>query len=44
MVQFKNKWEKEKGVKFSKRGLVDFIEKFINDESATNQKAWEQKL
>lgn len=41
MVKFKNKWEIEKDVKFSKNGLSSFIETFLEEESAEKQDAWE---
>lgn len=44
MTKFKNKWEHEKGVKFSKRGLAEFIDKFLIEESSATTKDWEQKL
>lgn len=43
MIEHKNPWEKKNGVKFSKRGLIEFIEKFVEHESSANQKEWEQK-
>lgn len=41
MTKFKNKWEHEKGVKFSKKGLAEFIDNFIRDESTASTKDWE---
>jgi hypothetical protein len=40
MVEHKNEWELENGVKFSRRGLIEFIENFIEHESDKNQKEW----
>lgn len=34
MAKYKTPWEIEQGVKFSKRGLIDYIEKNIAFESA----------
>jgi hypothetical protein len=34
MAKFKTPWEIENGVKFSKRGLIDYIEKMIEYDSA----------
>ena len=36
MVQYKNKYEHEMGVKFSKKGLVSFIESLLQRESSTS--------
>lgn len=50
MAKLKTEWEIESGVKFSKRGLMSFIEEQIAKESADNKddpktaKAWERKL
>jgi hypothetical protein len=50
MAKYKTEWEIEQGVKFSKRGIIDYIEKMIAYESAQNKedpanaKLWEQKL
>lgn len=44
MLPFKNEWETQKGVKFSKNGLIEFIDKFLKEESTEFQKAWEKKL
>jgi hypothetical protein len=44
MVPFKNAYEKELGVKFSKRGIIDFIEEFMRTENAENNPAWKEKL
>lgn len=46
----KTQWEEESGVKFSKRGIIEHIEKILSLESPLNKedpkisKAWEQKL
>ena len=49
MVKFKTEYEKEMGIKFSKRGIIEFVEGFINYESSRNKedprtaKQWEEK-
>jgi len=42
-------WEKEKGVRYSKLGIVEFIEKTLKEEDPNgkdkkNAKLWEKKL
>ena len=50
MAKHKTQWEIDQGVKFSKKGLIDYIEKMIayesnqNKEDPANAKLWEQKL
>jgi len=50
LVPFKNEFEHKLGVKFSKNGIIDFIENLIATESAHNKddpriaKLWEEKL
>ena len=49
MAKLKTEWEIKNGVKFSKRGIVDYIERFlatesINSEDPQTAKAWEEKL
>lgn len=44
MKQHKNEWELEKGVKFSKKGLIEFIDKFIEEESSESNPDWQRKL
>ena len=50
MAKHKTQWEIDQGVKFSKKGLIDYIEKMIayesnqNKEDPVNAKLWEQKL
>ena len=50
MAKLKMPWEIESGVKFSKNGLIEFITKFLDQESPFNEedpacaKLWEQKL
>ena len=47
MAKIKTPWEIENGVKFSKRGLIDYITKMIEHECAqntqdpANAKLWE---
>ena len=49
MVPLKNKQEKDLGLKFSKNGIIQFIEKFLDHESSNNTvdpttaKAWKEK-
>ena len=35
MAVLKNQWEIDNGVKFSKNGLIEYIDSFIERESAT---------
>ena len=42
MASLKTDWEM--GIKFSKNGIKDAIEKFIEKESVQNDPRWEQKL
>jgi hypothetical protein len=50
MAKHKTQWEIDQGVKFSKKGLIGYIEKMIayesnqNKEDPVNAKLWEQKL
>jgi len=50
IAKYRTPWEEEEGVKFSKRGLIEYIERMIKQESAKNKddpanaKLWEQKL
>ena len=50
MAKHKTQSEIDQGVKFSKRGLIEYIEKMIalesnqNKEDPANAKLWEQKL
>ena len=50
MAKLKTDWEIEAGVKFSKRGLIEYIEKMHEFENINNKedpkvgKAWERKL
>ena len=37
MIDMKTPWEKEMGIKYSKRGLVTFIEETLARESANNK-------
>ena len=49
MIPLKNKNEKEIGIKFSKNGIIEYIEKFLAHESYQNQedkataRAWKAK-
>ena len=50
MVALKNDQEKQLGIKFSKNGIIDYVEKFLKHESLTfsddpqNAKLWVEKL
>ena len=50
MAKHKTQWEIDQGVKFSKKGLINYIEKMIayesnqNKDDPANAKLWEQKL
>ena len=47
---YKTEWEKQNGPLFSKRGIIDYVEKTIAHESASNKKdkktakLWEERL
>lgn len=46
----KSEYEKKKGIKFSKRGIIDYVEKVLayenplNKKDAKNSKLWEEKV
>jgi len=44
MAALKNAYEKEMGVKFSKRGLSEFVENFMRTENAESNPDWKEKL
>tara|TARA_B110000305_G_C19044361_1_gene449694 strand:- start:252 stop:461 length:210 start_codon:yes stop_codon:yes gene_type:complete len=50
MVPLKEQWEIDEGVKFSKRGLIEYITKKLETESPNNKddpataKKWERHL
>ena len=44
MLPYKNAYEKELGVKFSKRGIINFVETFLQQESAEHNPDWKEKL
>ena len=50
MVALKNDYEKQQGIKFSKRGIIAYVESFLERESCENKsdpttaKKWEEKL
>lgn len=50
MVALKNDQEKQLGIKFSKNGIIQYVEKFLKHESLTfsddpqNAKLWVEKL
>lgn len=44
MAQYKNEWEIERGVKFSKNGIMKFINDFHLEENPNAQKEWDEKL
>lgn len=41
LAQRKTPFEAAQGIKFSKRGLIDYIERFVAKESASADKRWE---
>lgn len=49
MIPLKNKYEKEVGLKFSKNGIIKFIENFLDHETHFNTvdpitaQAWKEK-
>ena len=43
MVLLKNQHEKQMGIKFSKRGIIEFIENFLATEDPAKNSAWSQK-
>lgn len=43
MAALKTDYEKQIGLKFSKRGIIDFIETQIVQDSIENDKRWECK-
>lgn len=50
MVPLKNEFEKQQGIRFSKRGIIEYVEAFLERESSENKtdpataKKWEEKL
>ena len=50
LTQFKNDYEEEMGIKYSKKGIIQFIENFVrkesrsNKEDVSNAKLWEEKV
>ena len=50
MALYKTKYEKEKGIKFSKRGIIEYIEKLIAEQNPDNKenphcaRQWEEKV
>jgi len=44
LAKLKTDWEIQNNVKFSKNGIISYIESFIEQESSQNNKKWEQKL
>lgn len=50
MAKLKTEWEIRNGVRFSKRGIIEYVEMFLERESKQNKedaktaKLWEQKL
>lgn len=49
MVKYKTQWEIDNGIKFSKKGIIETIDKYLKYEStesedAKNGRLWEEKL
>jgi hypothetical protein len=40
MVKYKTQYEINQGIKFSKRGIIDFIEQSLEREQAIHDKKW----
>lgn len=43
LAALKTQWEIDSGIKFSKNGLVEFIENFVANECTEKQEAWEDR-
>ena len=49
MIPLKNKYELEVGIKFSKNGIIEYIENFLETENPNNQndpkiaRSWKEK-
>lgn len=44
MVALKTEWEKENGIRFSKRGIINYCENLIATDCIENDNAWDLKL
>ena len=44
MAAMKTEFEIENGIKFSKRGIIEYCESLIENETSEKDKAWDQKL
>jgi len=40
MAALKTDWEIEQGIKFSKRGIITYLENLIETENMANDNAW----
>ena len=43
MLPLKNEYEKQMGIKFSKRGIIEFIENFLKSEDPVTNTGWKEK-
>ena len=43
LVPFKNKYEQQQNIKFSKRGIISYIEQQVQNESIAANPSWELK-
>ena len=43
LVRFKTDWEKKAGIRLSKRGIIEYIEKMVKQETASYNSQWEEK-
>lgn len=44
MAALKTDFEIEQGIKFSKRGIIEYLENLVENETQEKDKAWDQKL
>ena len=44
MVKYKTQYEIKQGIKFSKRGIIEFIEQTIEREQTAYDKKWQLQL
>ena len=44
MVALKTDWEIEQGIKFSKRGIINYLENLVENDCQEKDKAWDLKL
>ena len=43
LVRFKTDWEKKAGIRLSKRGIIEYIEKMVKQETSSYNSQWEEK-